>query len=120
MPCIYKITNIKTGKSYVGQTNKTPEERFKRHCAEARWATFRRQPIVEAIHDEGPEAFKITLIEEFKPKTRKHTVYNRETYWGLELNTLHPKGYNLRLGKGPNTVARLTRNRHNTHTRNHR
>ncbi len=63
---IYKITNKVNGKIYVGQTIKTLEERFQKHC----WGTTEKDKyhlnmaIKKAIKKYGKENFIIELIEE--------------------------------------------------------
>lgn len=95
---IYKITNDINDKIYVGQTSKTIEERFARHCAEARWKNVKRMPIVLAIRKYGKEHFKIEMLEKVSDCTQ-FDVDNREIFWSAELNTMSPWGYNLKVGK---------------------
>ena len=63
---IYKITNKINGKIYVGQTTKSLNERFQKHC----WGTTQNDKyhlnmaIKKAIKKYGKENFAIELIEE--------------------------------------------------------
>ena len=95
---IYKIINDINTKEYVGQTYKTIEERFNRHCAEARYVTTKKMPIVFAIKKYGKEHFKVILLEDLKEGISQNDVDNKEVEWGTKLNTLSPNGYNLKLG----------------------
>ncbi len=94
---IYKITCLLNGKIYVGQTWKTIEARFKRHCGESRWINTKKMPIVFAIKKYGTENFKIELLEEVE-NCSQLLLNNREIFWGLTLDSFSPKGYNLSLG----------------------
>lgn len=96
---IYKITNLVNDKIYVGQTYKSIEERFKRHCAEARWKNKKKMPIVFALAKYGFQNFSIHLLEELDISLTKQEVDAKEVYWGIQLNTISPNGYNLRLGE---------------------
>lgn len=96
---IYKITNDINIKVYVGQTWKTVEERFHRHCAEARWYNTKKMPIVLAIKKYGKQHFKIKIIEELINCTQQN-LDEKEIFWVKELKTFSPNGYNLRAGMG--------------------
>lgn len=100
---IYKIINDINDKIYVGQTWKTAQERFERHCAESRWKNTRVMPIVLAIKKYGRCHFQIYVLEEL-PDCTQSQLNDREVFWGMELNSLSPYGYNLKLG-GANGIA---------------
>lgn len=102
---IYKITNHINSKVYVGQTYQSIEDRFKRHCAEARWKNKKKMPIVLAISKYGQEHFKISLLEILPPDTPQELVDERELFWGNFLNCFSPSGYNLRLGNGKGCLS---------------
>lgn len=87
---IYRITNLITGLSYIGQTTVSIEERWKRHCKDP--ACIR---LYNSIQKYGPHKFKIEVIEEL---SNQATLDEREVFWIEKLNTLSPNGYNLRLG----------------------
>ncbi|MBQ3441683.1 MAG: GIY-YIG nuclease family protein [Selenomonadaceae bacterium] len=86
---IYKITNQLDGKSYVGQTTRTIEERFKEH------AKCKTTYIGNAIRAHGVENFSIEVIEECDTREQ---LNEREIFWIVTLNCKHPNGYNLTEG----------------------
>lgn len=99
---IYKITNRINGKIYVGQTVKTLEERFQKHC----WGTTNKDKyhlnmaIKKAIRKYGKENFTIELIEEVETDR----LDEREVYW-ISFYDSYNKGYNCTLG-GQNGATR--------------
>ena len=99
---IYKITNKLNGKVYIGQTIKSLEERFQKHC----WGTSENDryhlnmAIKRAIKKYGKENFTINLIEEVE--TDK--LDEREVYW-ISFYDSYNKGYNCTLG-GQNGATR--------------
>lgn len=95
---IYKITNDINSKIYVGQTYKTLNERFDRHCSESKWINTKKMPIVHAIKKYGKCHFKIELLENLPITYSQYEVDKKEIEWGIKLNTMSPTGYNLRLG----------------------
>ena len=100
---IYKITNKLNGKVYIGQTIKSLEERFQKHC----WGTSENDryhlnmAIKRAIKKYGKENFTINLIEEVE--TDK--LDEREVYW-ISFYDSYNKGYNCTLG-GQNGATRI-------------
>lgn len=106
---IYKITNDINSKIYVGQTHKTIEKRFLRHCQESRWRNIKKMPIVFAIKKYGKEHFKIHLLETLPENSSQQLIDERERDWGLKLNCLSPKGYNLKLGNGRGKLSEETK-----------
>lgn len=87
---IYKITNNINGKSYVGQTKRTLQERWNGHC--------RKEDCValhNAIEKYGKENF---TVEEIDRAESEEELNLKEAYWIDKLNTMHPNGYNLRTG----------------------
>jgi group I intron endonuclease len=99
MAYIYKITNIESGKVYVGKTIFTPERRWNEH----RWALNRKRqskmPIHQAMLEEGVECFRFDVIEE----CCERDVLEREIYWINELNS-HKDGYNATTPKEKNSL----------------
>lgn len=99
---IYKITNKLNGKIYIGQTVKSLEKRFQKHC----WETTENDKyhlnmaIKKAIRKYGKENFTIELIEEVE--TDK--LDEREVYW-ISFYDSYNKGYNCTLG-GQNGATR--------------
>lgn len=101
---IYKITNKINGKIYVGQTMKSLEERFQKHC----WGTTEKDSyhfnmaIKKAIKKYGKQNFTIELIEEVK----QDELDEREVYW-ISYYDSYNQGYNCTLG-GQNGATRPT------------
>lgn len=99
---IYKITNKVNGKIYIGQTIKTIEERFQKHC----WGTTENDKyhlnmaIKKAIKKYGKNNFTIELIEEVE----LNKLDEREVYW-ISFYDSYNKGYNCTLG-GQNDATR--------------
>jgi group I intron endonuclease len=103
---IYKITNISTGKIYVGQAvshilnhnRYRPygyNGRFRCHISEA-FSTKKNQShyLNNAIRKYGIEDFIVELIE----YCLIENADEREIYYIKELNSLYPNGYNLKNG----------------------
>lgn len=99
---IYKITNKINGKIYVGQTTKSLNERFQKHC----WGTTQNDKyhlnmaIKKAIKKYGKENFAIELIEEVEPDK----LDEREVYW-ISFYNSYNDGYNCTKG-GQNGATR--------------
>lgn len=105
---IYKITNLTTGKIYVGQAvshilnhkRYRPyghEGRFRCHISEA-FSTKKNQShyLNNAIRKYGVEDFVVELIECCEIKNSDE----REIHYIKEFNSLFPNGYNLKNGGG--------------------
>lgn len=98
---VYKITNIKNGKIYVGITNQGVGARWVKHCSDSRHGSS--FPIHNAIRKHGEENFQIEVIE-----TVEDVEYlkEREVYWIKHFNSYNrEKGYNLTFG-GDGTFGR--------------
>lgn len=104
---IYRITNIKTSKIYIGQTlthrkNKNKYRpygymsRFKSHVSEAINNTKKKQCtyLNNSIRKYGNENFTVELIE----TCSKDILDEREIYYIEKYNSLYPIGYNLTRG----------------------
>ncbi len=89
---IYKITNTLTGLAYIGQTNRTIEDRWKEHCKPA---LKTRSYLSNAIQKYGKQNFKIELLQ--RAKTQSELDKLEENFIQLN-NTIYPTGYNLRAG----------------------
>ncbi len=104
---IYQITCKSTNLKYIGQaTNlKYKNDKPYNYGAKGRWSDHisasktRNTPLCNAIKEYGKDNFIIEIIEE----APLDTLDEREAYWILEYNTVHPNGYN---------VASHSRNRH--------
>jgi len=107
MAYIYKITNIESGKVYVGKTIFTPERRWNEH----RWALNRSKQSKMLIHqamlNEGVECFRFDIIEECSERD----VLEREIYWINELNS-HKEGYNANTPREKNSLYNNLPNKH--------
>ncbi len=82
---IYKLTNKINGKPYVGQTTRTPEERFidHKHC--------KTSNIGRAIRKHGEKNFTIEVLEECETREQ---LNEREKFWIAFFNSKVPNGYN--------------------------
>lgn len=99
---VYKITNKRNGKIYIGITNQGVAVRWCKHCSDARHNS--EFPIHNAIRKHGEESFQIELIEEVDDV---EVLKERETYWIKYHNSYNrDKGYNLTLG-GDGTFGRF-------------
>jgi group I intron endonuclease len=85
---IYKLTSP-SGKSYIGQTTKTLDERFEQHSKSKACVLIHR-----AIQKYGLENIKKEIIA-FADVNYLDDI---ETYYIVEFNTLCPNGYNIRTG----------------------
>lgn len=100
MAKIYKITNSKNGKIYVGMTVDTLEQRLKEHIQECRryecGAVKYRSRLYNAMLADGFQAFKIELLEDNVPREE---VGAREQYYIKLLKTQDDSiGYNISKG----------------------
>lgn len=93
MAYIYKITNLINGKSYIGKTLSTIEERWKEHCRDSRRERCEKRPLYSAMNKYGIESFKIEQIEE----CHDDVVNEREVYW-IEYFGTFKNGYNATVG----------------------
>jgi len=99
---IYLIRCLFNGKLYVGQTTQTLISRWRSHKYKGCRA------LNSAIKLYGPEAFEISILEEVEDREQLDI---RESYWITELNTLAPKGYNLKTGGSRGKPSEDTRKR---------
>lgn len=106
---IYQIKNDLNKKIYVGQTFKTLEDRFERHCREGKWKNVKKMPIVLAIRKYGAKHFSIHLLEELPDGMSQTDIDKKELEWGMKLGTLSPQGYNLKLGNGHGALSEETK-----------
>lgn len=83
---IYKITNKRNGKLYVGQTNQPIERRFLQHCKAD-------SPLGQAMRaaDNLEDDFTIEVVETCE--TVEHAK-QRERFWIRVLKSKAPNGYN--------------------------
>ena len=103
---IYKITNTLNGKCYVGQTTRTPEERFVEH------KRCQTSNIGREIRKYGVENFTVEVLEECEIR---ELLNEREIFWIAELDCMWPRGYNNATGgqgnreRTPESVAKMSR-----------
>ena len=66
---IYIMKNFKNGKYYVGQTRKTPQERFSQHIRESKYEGRKEYnyAISKAIREYGEEAFDYGILADNVP-----------------------------------------------------
>ena len=81
---IYKITNLITQKSYIGQSLNI-NRRFQEHCRK------NEQQIDQSIQKYGLDNFKFEILEECSAEQ----LNDREDYWIEYYNTIVPNGYNI-------------------------
>jgi group I intron endonuclease len=86
---IYKLTNTRNGKNYVGQTRLDLPRRVKQHSAE------NRSVIGRAIQKYGLENFVASIIDE---ADSIEALNNKEIIWIAFFNCRTPNGYNLTEG----------------------
>lgn len=91
MAYIYQITNDINEKIYIGKTESSIENRFKKHCNDAFRERNEKRPLYAAMRKYGIEHFHIKLIEETKDPEE------REKYWIEKLGSFK-YGYNATIG----------------------
>lgn len=87
---VYKITNILSGKIYIGQTIQTPILRYRRHCAPSC-----KSAIGNAIKLHGKHNFTFEVIA---CAFDYETLNELEKFFIMQFNSLAPSGYNIDLG----------------------
>ena len=103
---LYQITNTINGKSYIGITKLSIQERWNIHLSNSRKPKY---PLHRAIVKYGPEFFTITLLEE--SEDRKY-ISGQEESTIQRLNThISTMGYNVAKGGyggdlGPEATAK--------------
>lgn len=101
MHTVYKITNTKNSKIYIGYTGQTIEQRWRRHCRDAFSGKYDYK-FVRAIKKYGPESF---IIETLEIVESKDAGLSRERELIKEYNS-RELGYNTHEGgKGGHTGA---------------
>lgn len=91
---IYVITNRVTGKTYIGQTSKTIEQRFKKHIQDSIYGTKKNKLLYEAIRMYGKENFQIDAIE----TCDESIADQREQFWIKKFQSFGENGYNATIG----------------------
>lgn len=93
MAYIYKITNKVNGKSYIGKTLKSVEDRFSEHCRERVRDRCKNRPLYRAMNKYGVENFEVSVLEEITDIAASE----REIFWIDHFGT-YSKGYNATKG----------------------
>lgn len=96
---IYKITNKINGKSYVGKTTRTVQERWEEHLREYRRERCENRPLYRAIRKYGADEFTVETLEEVDLEI----LSERETYW-IEYFHTYSNGYNATVGGDGQTL----------------
>lgn len=96
---IYKITNNKNGKIYIGKTIRNIRDRFQRHIQDA-MSNRLDTHLARAIRKYGSDSFEISLVEKVQDE---NILDERERYWIEQFDSFN-NGYNeTRGGDGGNT-----------------
>jgi group I intron endonuclease len=104
---IYRITNLITGKIYIGQTKHTLEKRWKGHIKDANGSNS-NQYIHNSIRKYGPDNFSIVQIDvAYDP----NELNLKEELYIMQENSLSPNGYNLKSGGYLNTWCQESRDK---------
>lgn len=101
---IYKLTNIKNNKIYIGQTKNSLRKRIISHLTQARIGTKSRKHHLQfAIQKYGYDNFDISIIEVCK----QEQLNEREIFWIHYYDSTDPsKGYNCTNGGDGCSIAR--------------
>lgn len=86
---IYKITNLKNNKIYIGQTIRPVKSRFKRHISDA-LNNILDTHFSRAIRKYGEDSFIYEIID---TATTLEELTSKETYWIKQLDSI-ANGYN--------------------------
>ena len=98
---IYKITNKINGKSYIGKTLGSIEDRWKEHWSESTKQRTEKRPLYRAFRKYGKSNFTIEEVE----KVEDEEANIREQYWIEFYKTYGRTGYNAtKGGDGRKTV----------------
>ena len=91
---IYKITNLKNNKAYIGQSTDI-KSRWNNHKIELRNNDHRNSHLQNSFNKYGEEAFEFRVLE----RTFEENLDNAEEYWINFFDSTNPeKGYNLKYG----------------------
>lgn len=93
MAYVYKITNKKNGKMYIGKTVFSIEKRWREHCSDYKRRKNENRPLYSAMRKYGAKSFKIEILEEVSERD----VDEREKFW-IELLGTFKNGYNATTG----------------------
>lgn len=108
---IYKITNLKTGKLYIGLTSVSLKERWTNHQSNSRNQLKYTSALYASMRKHGLDQF---IVEQIDSAATLEELNIKEQTYIKALNTLVPYGYNLDEGGGsqnchPETRAKISR-----------
>ena len=107
---IYKITCRENGKSYIGKTTRTLDERWAFHVYEAfRRPGVKTNPFHCAIRKYGIMAFNIDVLEICETE---EALAKCEVDMILKHATIAPSGYNLKIGNKHNEATKRKLSEH--------
>jgi group I intron endonuclease len=92
---VYKITNKKNGKSYIGKTEYSLEHRWNRHLSTARNGSKFR--FHSAIRKYGEDCWDLSVIETYKADD-ENFINEKETHFIKIFESDTKKGYNATSG----------------------
>jgi len=90
---IYRVFCRTTGKSYIGQTIRSVEQRWKEHVRAAE--TGKDFALHVAIRKHGEENFELMVLSETQDLDELNRLEEKAI---IDLNTMVPNGYNLKSG----------------------
>ncbi len=93
MPYIYKVTNIRNGKAYIGKTLDTVDFRWKQHCKDYKKERCEKRPLYAAMRKYGVECFSVEPLEDCSAES----LSSRERFW-IEYYGTFKNGYNATRG----------------------
>lgn len=91
---IYKITNVDSGKSYIGYSQDY-NKRWKVYKTLNPNKSYKRY-IERSIAKQGLDKFSFEVI--YQSLDRDHTLHEMEQHFIDEYNTMAPNGYNMARG----------------------
>ena len=89
---VYVVTNLLTGKEYVGATIQDVAQRWRCHKASCK---RRASALWRDMDDFGADNFCIRILED---DLTEDQMRDAEIYWIAKMNTLAPSGYNIQTG----------------------
>lgn len=105
--CIYKITNSKNGKVYIGQTVQSPPiKRWLDHYNSAKFSTNSSR-LYDDIREQGIVDFSFQILKENIPAKN---LYEEEIFYIEQYNsTDENKGYNISKGGYLSVTSKITK-----------